>query len=71
MLKRWKESEPVRLYLYGLLVPVLALLIAYGLIAAEDAPLWAALVTSALVPTGAELARRRTTPYTPTHRAGG
>lgn len=66
-LERWKATEPVRLYLYGLLGPLLALLIVYGLLDAHTAAAWAAVGAVVLVP-GVELARGAVTP-TGRHRA--
>lgn len=39
----WKSSEPVRLYAYSVLLPVLALLVAKGVVSASDSALYAAL----------------------------
>lgn len=60
-LARWKATEPVRLYLYGILGPGLALLCVYGLLDAHEAAAWAAVGAVALVP-GVELARGAVTP---------
>lgn len=50
--KRWRYTEPVRLYLYGIATAALAVLVATGVVAGEDAPLWAALTLAVLsVPT--------------------
>lgn len=54
--------EPVRAYLYGLLAPVVAVLVGYGFLDNESAPLWIALATAVLGVPAVELARRRVTP---------
>jgi len=56
------KTEPIRRYLYGLLAPVLAVLVVYGVVDENTVPLWVALGAAVLVPTGVELARRKTTP---------
>ena len=56
------RREPVRAYLYGLLIPGAALAVAYGVMAADKAALWVALGGVALVPGATELARRKTVP---------
>lgn len=56
------RRRPVRLYLYGLLVPGFALAVAYGVTSADKAALWIALGGAALVVTGGELAQTKTTP---------
>lgn len=73
MLKRWNESEPVRLWLYGLAVPVVGLLGVYGLVTQQEAAAWLLVVAAALVPT-AEGIRARVSPaassdHAPEHRA--
>jgi len=45
-------DERTRAYLYRLLTPIGALLVAYGVIGAEEADLWVALGTVALVGEG-------------------
>lgn len=55
-------SEPVRLYLYGLLAPVVAVLVAYGVVDDVTAPLWIALGTAVLGVAATEAARRHVTP---------
>lgn len=56
------RRRPVRLYLYGLLVPGFALAVAYGVTTADKAALWIAFGGGALVVTGGELAQTKTTP---------
>jgi len=55
-------TEPIRRYLYGLLVPALAILVAYGVIDESSVALFTALGAAVLVPGGVEAARRKTTP---------
>ena len=57
-------SQNTRAWIYRVALAVLPLLVLYGVLAAEDVPLWAALVGSVLVP-GLAVAN---TP-TGTHRA--
>lgn len=52
-------SPAARTYLYGIALAVLPLLVYYGLVSDEDAPLWAALVGAILVP-GVAFANRPT-----------
>jgi hypothetical protein len=59
------KSEPVRLYLYSLLVPVVALLVFLGVVDAQSAPLWIALVTAVLGVPAVEAARAAVTPVAP------
>ncbi len=51
--------EPVRLYIYGVAAPGLAVALAYGLISAEMLPLWLALAGAALAVPATEAARRK------------
>ena len=57
-LKALKASEPVRLYLYSVLVPVLAVLVAKGVITASDSALYGALASVVLVVPATELVRK-------------
>ena len=43
-------TPAVRKWIYGLALALLPLLIGYGVLSAEDAPLWAALIGAVLVP---------------------
>jgi RsiW-degrading membrane proteinase PrsW (M82 family) len=54
--------EPVRKYLYGLLAPVVAVLVAYGIVDGESAPLWIALATAVLGVPAVEVARSNVRP---------
>ena len=47
-IKAWKDSEPVRLYVYSVLAPLLALLAAKGVLSGEDALYYGALAAAAL-----------------------
>lgn len=44
----WKSSEPVRLYAYSVMLPVLAVLVAKGVISASDSALYAAVAAVVL-----------------------
>lgn len=61
------SREPVRTYLYGVLVPGLALCVAYGLISAEQAPLWIAAGGAVLGFPAVEVARSHVTPTKGNH----
>ena len=56
------KFEPVRLYLYGLIMPVSLLAVGYGWIADNMAPLWVGVATAALTVPAAEAARAKVTP---------
>lgn len=56
------RRRPVRLYLYGLLVPGFTVAVGYGWTTADKAALWIAFGGAALVVTGGELAQTKTTP---------
>lgn len=62
------DSERLQRYLHGLTVAAVPLLVAYGLISAEEAPLWVALGTAVLAP-GVALAIPRTTGKPPKNDA--
>jgi len=56
------SNEPVRKYLYGILVPVVALLVYKGVVAADEAALWLAVAAAALGVPAVEYARSKVTP---------
>lgn len=56
-LTRWRQTEPLRLWLYGVTVPLVALLVGYGLLSGHLAGLWLAVATAALLGGGVEVAR--------------
>lgn len=58
LLARWKQTEPLRLWLYGIAVPLLAALVGYGLLTGTQAGLWLAVLTAALLGGGVEAARQ-------------
>lgn len=62
MAKNWPPSPTVRRYIYGLATAALPLLIAYGVISEEHAPLWLALIGAILIP---GMAWANTTPLPP------
>lgn len=57
----WAKTEPVRLYLYSLLVPVAAVLVAYGLIESTFVPLFIAAGAALLGVPLIEAARSKVT----------
>lgn len=56
------RRQPVRLYLYGVLVPGEALAVSYGLLSDNQGALWLALGAAVLVVPGVEFARANVTP---------
>jgi hypothetical protein len=56
------RRQPVRAYLYGVLVPGEALAVAYGLVSDNRGALWLALGAAVLVVPAAEAARAKVTP---------
>lgn len=57
---KWSETQPVRLWLYGLMGPIMALLVGYGILSDAQASMWIALGASALGVVGAtEFARSK------------
>ena len=65
------RRQPVRLYLYGALVPGEALAVAYGLVSEDRGALWLALGAAVLVVPGVELARAKVTPTADPRDAAG
>lgn len=57
LVARWRQTQPVRLWLYGATAPALAVLVAYGLLTDQRVALWLALAQAVLIPAGTELAR--------------
>lgn len=58
-LDRWRDTEPVRLWLYGVTVPALAAAVVYGWLTTEQMGAWLAVAAAALLGVGAmERARR-------------
>lgn len=49
-----KDWNNLRRWLYGLAIPIMGLLITYGIIGADTAPLWLAVIGTTLGPIGAE-----------------
>jgi hypothetical protein len=48
LLRRLQESEPVRLYLYGVAAAVLAALVALGVVTGDQAALWGGVIAAVL-----------------------
>jgi hypothetical protein len=59
-LDRWRDTEPLRLYLYGITVPLLAAAVTYGWLTTEQLGAWLAVAAALFVGSTAagELARR-------------
>jgi len=67
---RWRDTEPVRLYLYSLMLPGAALAVVYGVATTEQATSWVAAAAAVLgvgVP-AVEGVRARVTPWSPSDR---
>lgn len=67
--QRWSEAQPVRLYLYGLTVPVLGVCVVYGWVTTEQAGAWLAVSGALFGATvvGTELARKHIDPPAVVH----
>lgn len=52
-LQRWQDTEPLRLYLYGIVVPLLGAAVTYGLLTTEQLGAWLAVAGAALLGVGA------------------
>ena len=61
------EREPVRLYLYGLAVPLVALLVGTGVLDSDASSLWLGIAAAVLAVPSVEGARARVTPWHPEH----
>lgn len=64
LLERWKQTEPLRLYLYGITVPLLGVALVYGWVTSEQLTAWLAVSAALFIGSSAagELARRKVTP---------
>lgn len=60
-LERWRETEPLRLYLYGVTVPLLAAAVTYGWLTTEQLGAWLAVAAALFIGSSVagELARRK------------
>lgn len=60
-LRRWQDAEPLRLYLYGITVPLLGAALAYGWLSTEQLGAWLAVAGALFVGStvAGELARRK------------
>lgn len=58
----WNKLEPIRSYVYTLLVPTEALLVGYGIVDNVHGDLWVAAVTAVLGVVGVEIARSKVKP---------
>jgi hypothetical protein len=59
-LDRWRDTEPLRLWLYGIVVPALAAAVVYGWLTTEQMGAWLAVAAAALLGVGAMERVRRT-----------
>lgn len=57
IMKRWRLLSPVRFALYPVVVAVVALLVGYGVVTVDRAPLWLAVAAACLGIAGTEFAR--------------
>ena len=64
MLERWKATEPLRLYLYGITVPLLGVALVYGWMTADQLGAWLAVAGALFLGStvAGELARTKVTP---------
>jgi hypothetical protein len=62
-LERWQQTEPLRLHLYGITVPVLGLALVYGWVTTEQMGAWLAVAAALFIGStlAGELARRKVT----------
>lgn len=62
-LERWQNTEPLRLYLYGITVPLLAAAVVYGWVTTEQMGAWLAVAGALFVGSSVagELARKKVT----------
>lgn len=67
----WNKTEPVRSYLYTLLAPVVALLVYYGILNEQGAPLWTAVAVAVLGVGATEIARAKVRPLVSLNRDRG
>jgi hypothetical protein len=70
-LERWSETEPLRLYLYGITVPVLGVAVVYGWMSTEQLGAWLAVAAALFIGSSVagELARQKvTSPATLEHQ---
>jgi hypothetical protein len=58
----WSKFEPVRSWLYTVLVPVLGLLVAKGVVTGDEQTLWLSIGGAVLGVVGVEVARAKVTP---------
>lgn len=58
LMARWRQTEPLRLWLYGIAVPLLTALVGYALLTGHQAGLWLAVLQAALLGGGTEVARQ-------------
>jgi hypothetical protein len=60
LLQRWQETEPLRLYLYGITVPLLGVALVYGWVTTEQLGAWLAVAGALFIGStvAGELARR-------------
>lgn len=61
-LARWLQYEPVRVYVYGIVLSFMAILIAYGIVDNERAALILAAVSAIIAVPAVEKARSKVTP---------
>jgi hypothetical protein len=63
-LERWQQTEPLRLHLYGITVPLLAAAVTYGWLNADQLGAWLAVAGALFLGSSlaGELARRKVTP---------
>lgn len=65
ILSRWRAAEPVRVYIYSVMVPALLVAVGYGLVSGAQATLWLTLAAAVLGVGSTEAARSNVTPWQP------
>jgi hypothetical protein len=63
LLERWNQTEPLRLHLYGITVPLLGAAVVYGWMTMEQMGAWLAVAAALFIGStvAGELARRKVT----------
>jgi hypothetical protein len=69
-LEHWNQTQPLRLYLYGITVPLLGVALVYGWMSAEQMNAWLAAAGAMFIGStvAGELARRQVTSPATVHR---
>lgn len=63
-MNKW-QNNPVRVWIYGLIGPLAAVAVGYGLLTGEQAALWIGVATAVISVPVVEAARSKVTPWPP------